>query len=96
MTTVVTDDTVFVKHPEARKDYQFDWSAWLGNDDTISSASVTSSDSSLFIDDIFHDSTTVTVWLKAGTIGEHKLSCKIVTAAGRIEIKTVDFNIKNT
>jgi len=93
--------TAFRKDPDAVLDYHFVWSDWL-DDDTISSHTVTADDGitidsseinseSLALDGVTYTaSTVVTVWLSGGTDGsDYDVACKIVTADGRTEERTI-------
>lgn len=77
----------WTKYADARLDYTFDWSAWLGSD-TISSATVTA-DVGLTVESTTNDNTTVTAWISGGTVGQvYKIACKVTTAAGRVDERT--------
>lgn len=84
------------KDPDAVLDYKFDWTDWL-NGDTISTRAVTvdtglTKDS----DSITDTNKSVTVWLSGGTVGtSYDVRCRITTAAGRTDDRTVTIHIKN-
>lgn len=84
------------KDPDAVLDYKFDWSDWL-NGDTISTRLVTvDSGITKNSDSISDTNTSVTVWLAGGTIGSsYSVHCRITTAAGRTDDRTVTIVIKN-
>jgi hypothetical protein len=79
--------TEFIKDPSARKDYQVDWSAFLGSDTITASAwtlqtGITNYSTS-------NTTTIATIWLTGGTSGEEYLvTNQITTAGGRIEQKS--------
>ncbi len=78
----------WIKDANARMDYVFDWSAWLAGD-TITGTPVVTVDPGLNLDLQTNDTTTVTVWLSGGTVGQvYKVSCRITTAAGRTDERT--------
>lgn len=81
------------KDPDAKLDYQIDWAAWLAGD-TIQSvawtipAGITSPTTS-------NTTTTTTIWLQGGTAGSYyEVSCKITTAAGRIEERSFGVEVQ--
>lgn len=83
--------TVDAKDPQAKLDYEFDWSDWLSDSssDTISSATV-SVPSGIVKESESFTTTTVTVWLSGGTAGEHyDVTCTINTAGGRTNERTM-------
>lgn len=89
----------FEKDPDANLDFGEDWSAFL-DDDTIVSAEwilpVDAEDTTIIekTDEDFTDTRTV-VWLKAGTLGKkYLITCRITTAAGRIDDRTIQISIK--
>lgn len=85
--------------PEAIKDYKFDWSDWLKEDDTIKTNTITISSSKLkeIAGKREETDTYTTVWLYGADliIGEnHKVTNHVVTMSGREEDKTMIFRIK--
>jgi len=84
----------FVKDPSAVLDYRIDWSTWLGAD-TISIVTwsvptgITKVSSS-------NDSTSATIWLSGGTAGTiYEVTCRIVTAGGRTDDRTIGITIED-
>lgn len=81
----------FTKHPDAVKDYTFDWTAWLG-DDTIATATITTQ-AGLTVDSQSKTATTATVWLSGGTKGQlYTVTCRITTTGGRTDLQS--FQVK--
>ena len=70
--------------PDARLDYAFDWTEWLGGD-VITSAEVTADPAVVTADPAVINGSRVTAWLSAATPGRCKVSCKVTTAAGRTD-----------
>ncbi len=104
----MTDNNVFLKDPSAVLDYKFDWKAnshgvagadgdWLGTTETISTKTITATtgitvDSSSLTD----SNTSVTVWLSGGTAGStYTVACKIVTAAGRTDERSIIVRVQD-
>lgn len=87
-------DNVFIKDSAAVLDYQIDWSEWLDGD-TISTSEWTVP-SGITEDSDANTTTTATVWLSGGTVGqEYRIVNRVVTAGGRtderyIRIKVVE------
>jgi len=75
---------IFVKDPDAGKDYAVDWASWLGTDTIAESewivpAGLTQGEDS-------HTTTKATVWLSGGTDqARYVVTNRITTAAGRTE-----------
>ena len=87
---------LFSKDPDAKLDYVLDWSAWLPSGDTISSSTWVidiAPDSSLAIAGSpapSNTTTTTTVWLTGGTLGQrYTLRNRIVTTGGRTDDRSV-------
>ena len=80
-----------IKDPDATLDYVINWAAWLGEvSDTIDSAvwdvpaGLTEAAPSTVT------TTTTTVWLSGGTVGEsYEVRCRITTAGGRIDDRSI-------
>ncbi len=77
------------KDPEAVLDYTFDWTDWLaGISDTIASRTVTGT--GVTIDSSVLATPLVTAWVSGGTVGAiATVECKIVTAGGRTDERTI-------
>ncbi|MDP3855334.1 hypothetical protein [Phenylobacterium sp.] len=76
------------KDPNAVLDYQLNWDAigdsWL-NGDTISAATWTVA-AGITKDSDDRTTTTTRIWLSGGTAGQtYVVSCRIMTAGGRVE-----------
>ena len=81
------------KDPDAVLDYQWDWSAWLSDDDSITSYTVTVDDG-LTLDTDTNTSTAVTAWFSGGTIGErYDATAHIITADGREDDRTMRITV---
>jgi hypothetical protein len=85
---------VFPKDPDARLDYQWDWSEWLAEGETITDAVITVPDG-ITLDEQIDADTTVTAWLIGGTDEEgYKLTCHIETSAGREDDRSIYINVR--
>ena len=84
----------FEKDPDANKDYSVSWEDWLeDDDDTISSVSWIVPDG-LTQTAQSNTETVVTVWLTGGTLNKrYTVVCRVTTAAGRIDDRTIEFKI---
>lgn len=82
----------YIKDPQARLDYGFDWSAWLASGETITTStwSITlAPDAVLTIASSTNDASTTTIWASAGTLGEdYKITNHVVSSAGREDDRT--------
>lgn len=90
---------VISKDPNANLDYAFNWAAYLADiTDTIVDAEFVV-DPSLTITAQAFDSTTATVWLSGGVApdapaaNELRVTCRITTAEGRIDDRSVFLKI---
>ena len=94
------------KHPTASLDYLFDWapasnnrgvSDWLQEGEVITSYTVTVPEGiDKISDQLTDESTSVTVWLESGTVGDdYTISCSIVTNQNREDTRTVILPVRN-
>lgn len=60
--------TNYTKDPQAKLDYGWDWSAWLGTD-TISTSTWTVDPAGPVLSNATHDGTKTTVWIAGGVSG---------------------------
>ena len=85
----------FTKDPDAILDYQFDWSDWLGSSDTISTSTFTVETGLTKVTDT-KTTTTTTIWLSGGTVGQtYGVANRIVTAGGRTEDRSIMIHVTN-
>lgn len=83
----------FNKDPQARKDYGFDWSAWLGTDTITASTWTLPSGITSYAES--NTTTVATVWLSGGTHGQDYLvTNQITTAGGRIEQRSLKIQVR--
>lgn len=83
----------FLQDLGAKLDYQFDWTPWLTEAGDTISTQVTTPASGLTLVSSSHDGFVVTAWvtIDSGTPKGRllELNCKITTAAGRIDERTI-------
>lgn len=84
---------MWLKDPDAVLDYRWDWADWLGTD-TITAATITVTADGPDASPPVIDGGAVTTWLTGGSIGAHQATCRITTAAGRIDERTVRIDIR--
>lgn len=78
-----------VKDPDATLDYGIDWSEWLGADTIASVTWVVPA--GLTKESQSNTTTAAYAWLSGGTAGEtYPVVCRITTAAGRIDDRTLE------
>ncbi len=83
----------FLKDPQAKLDWGFDWSDWLASGETIVSYVITA-DTGITVEEDAESGGVVTVWLLGGTAGQsYKCACKITTSAGRIDERTIRIRV---
>jgi hypothetical protein len=86
--------TTFIKDPSAVLDYSFDWSAWLAEGETISTATITATGLTVSSQSILNG--VVTFWLSGGIAGTgYSVSCLVVTSAGRTDERTIKIECDN-
>lgn len=87
--------STYTKDPDAVLDWAFDWTSWLADNETISSHTVTVPDG-LTRDSDTESSGVVTVWLSGVTAGtEYRVSCLVVTSAGRTDERTITIRCRD-
>jgi len=88
-------DNVFIKDPEARLDYSFDWSEWLASGETITASTMTAS-VGITIDASSNTLTSATAWLTGGTSGHsYTVTNHITTSANRQDDRTLTIRVQN-
>lgn len=92
----------YEKQPAEVKDYDIDYSEWLGPvGDTVASTtaivtSVTEAVPTLEIDSIMDSSTAVKLWISGGTGGvSYKVTVQMTTAGGRLDESELVFKVKD-
>ncbi|MES2181017.1 MAG: hypothetical protein V4493_02840 [Pseudomonadota bacterium] len=84
-----------IKDPQSTLDFSFDWSLWLAEaSDTISSYVFTES-GGVTLSNQTNESGIVTSFVAGGTVGTPaSLACRITTAGGRVDERTLQLVIK--
>ena len=84
-----------LKDPNAVLDYTFDWTEWLDDlTDTIASRVVTPG-TGLTLDSDAIAGKKVIAWVSGGTAGTtYTLACRITTAGGRTDERTIYIKVK--
>ena len=84
------------KDPNSLLDYRFEWEGWLQEGEVIASVSITKVGSDLVIaDQTWNDSTSVTVWVSGGRIGQYTtVTVQITTNQGRRDNRSILLVIK--
>ena len=88
----------FDKDPDAVLDYEFDWSAWLTDGDTLATATITAPNGLTVAaaPPVTVTSTKVMYWLSGGVVGQsYAVTCHVVTAVGREEDRTATVTIRD-
>lgn len=85
----------FYKDPDATLDYVVDWNEWLDGD-TISDMDYIADDGiTVETGRCSFDTATSTLWLSGGTAGQtYDVVCRVTTALGRVDDRTIRFTIK--
>lgn len=83
----------FLLDPDAVLDFVFDFSAWLGPSETITSQTVTA-DTGVTVGAVTQSAGVVTVWLSGGVLGSTvRVTCHIVTDQGREDDRSFRVNV---
>jgi hypothetical protein len=79
------DKPRFIKDPDAKLDYGFDWDDWLASVESISTVNWSVPEGLTKVSE--QDSGSVAkVWISGGTVGtEYTVRCRLTTSAGRID-----------
>lgn len=84
----------WVLDPNAVEDYAFDWTGWLEQGETITTASVTADDGGLTITNVTNANGVVSYRVSQGVLGtEQRVTCHVVSSLGRADDKTDKFVI---
>ena len=84
----------FIKDPDATLDYTVEWGEWLGDGDTVSTATWTVPDD-LTAEDQATGTTSATVTVSGGTAGQtYALTCRVTTAAGLTDDRTIHITVR--
>jgi len=86
----------FKKDPDATLDYTFNWLPWLAPiSDTITDVEWVP-DEALTVESSSNTTARATAFVSGGTAGETlRLTCRITTAGGRIDDRTIILKIVN-
>lgn len=81
------------KDPQASLSWQFDWTDWLVTD-TITGTPLVTVDAGLTSSGQTNTTTKVNITLSGGVLGAtYKVACRITTAAGLIDERTIGIRI---
>jgi len=84
----------FIKDPQAVLDFNWDWSAWLGEGETITERTVTA-DAGLTINSSSIAGGVVSAWVASGVAGTtYIVACAITTSAGRTETRRIQIVVQ--
>ena len=87
------------KDPAAVLDYRWDWTTWLAQGETITTADVDVTPAGLTIADdpaVAHDAHTVTAWLEGGAVNtDYVVTCHMTTSQGRTDDRSKRIRVTN-
>ncbi|CAL8476381.1 hypothetical protein [Caballeronia sp. S22] len=84
----------FIKDPQAVLDFNWDWSAWLGQSETIVDKTVTPA-AGITVDSSSISGKVVAAWISGGTAGTaYVVACTITTSAGRTETRRLQIVVQ--
>lgn len=83
----------FSKDPDATLDWHFDWSAWLGSGETITSSQMIAS-AGIVVASSSATGTNTTIWLSGGRPGQpYRVTNRITTNQGRTDDRSVTIRV---
>lgn len=83
-----------LKDPNSIELHGLDWSDWLGNGDSLASATVTA-DTGLTVDQVTNAAGVVSYRLSGGTAGMNYIAtCRVVTAFGLVDDRSVQYRVR--
>jgi hypothetical protein len=83
----------FVKDPNARLEWLFDWTDWLEDGETIATSTVTADDG-LTVDSTSHGDSSVVAWLTGGTTGTaYRVTNHITTSDARADDRSISVRV---
>lgn len=86
---------VYIKDPGASLDYSFDWTDWLGTNETISSATWTVPAGLSKVSEV-NTAYIATCRISGGTAGvNYTVTCQITTNQGEIDRRSLQLNVQN-
>lgn len=85
----------YLKDPNAVLDYRHDWASWLASGETIATSIWSVAPAGLAVDSETETTTTATVWLSGGTVGQvYRVTNRITTNQGRTEERTIVIRVE--
>ena len=83
-----------IQGPNDFLDYTIDWSQWLVGTDTLSTSTWTCTDTIITLTNTTLGTATTIIWVSGGIQGQvYNVTNHVVTAAGRIEERSIQFTI---
>lgn len=90
----MTQSNVYLKDPDARVDFQTDWTDWLAGDTISASSWVVPSGITQY--STSNTTTTATIWLISGSEGrDYAVVNRITTTGGRINDQTLIIKVRS-
>lgn len=78
----------YIRDPDSVLDFEFDWSGWLAEGETIATHDVTVA--GVVLDSDSATGAAVTVWISGGTAAvTGSATCRITTTQGRTDDRTI-------
>ena len=97
----MVEGPTYIKDPDAVIDYVFDWNGpapkgpWLSTGDSVSSHTITVQSGLTLDSSEEYEDDAIRVWLSGGTAGEeYTVACRVVTAQGRTDERTITVKVR--
>lgn len=81
------------KDPDALLDYSFDFTEYLAPDNDSITSAIFVLDEGLTEEHSSHTNTGAVVWISGGVTGTSRVTCRITTAGGRVDDRSVFLKI---
>lgn len=86
---------VYIKDPDAKLDYPWDWADWLAEGETITDSEFIAS-AGIEVVTTSNSATTATAWIQGGQQGTaYQITNRITTSAGRIDDRSIVIRVQN-
>lgn len=86
----------FIKDPQAKLDYEIDWSNWLDVDETVATSAWAVVAGDVVIEQTSVGPSSTVVWVSGGTLNTNaQVTCHVVTSEDREDDRTLLFHIRS-
>ena len=87
--------STFIKDGDAVLDWQFDWTSWLAEDETIVEHQIIVTSGEVTVDSSSEEDGVVTAWLSQAEPRTVRVTCRITTSQGRTDDRTITLRVQD-